>query len=144
MKEYFIFNVKKEFYTLYRERPNELFYIFNRIYYMKFIDKEYGYNLFEQISMFLNKEDVNDFIYNKYKDKIMYSINGNEHIINNLFLNEISILNVKSSNIRIDTNNERCSFFKDLKEFSNTFFVCDFKEQEYFFLKDYKIKEKSN
>ena len=140
MKEYYVFNLKKEFAILYKSKPNELFYIFNRIYYMKDIDKNYGYNLFEQIALFYNKEEVNDYIFSKYKDKIMYSINDNEHIINNLFLNEISILTVKSSNLKIETNLERCTFFKDLKQYSKNLFICNFKEQEYFFLKDYKIK----
>ena len=143
MKEYYVFNLRKEFAMLYKDKPSELFYIFNRIYYMKDIDKNYGYNLFEQIALFYNKEDVNDFIFDKYKDKIMYSINGCEHIINNLFLNEISILTVKSSNLRIETNFERCTFFKDLKEYSKNLFICNFKEQDYFFLKDYKIKIKN-
>ena len=29
---------------LYKDKPSELFSIFNRIYYMKEIDKDYGYN----------------------------------------------------------------------------------------------------
>lgn len=143
MKEYYVFNLKKEFVKLYKEKPSELFYIFNRIYYMKEIDKMYGYNLFEQISDFFDKKNINDYLFNKYKDKIMYSFANDEHIINNLFLNEISILKIKSSSLRIQTNKEECTFFKSLKEYSSNFFICDFKEQEYFFLKDYKIKVKN-
>mgnify|MGYP004580477871 FL=1 len=135
MKEYFVFNIKVEFAKLYKDRPSELFYIFNRIYYMKEIEKEYGYNLFDQISNFYDKKYVNSFIYNRYKDKIMYSNNGNEHIINNLFLNEISILKVKSSNLKIETNYDKCTFLKDLRHFNGHLFVCNFKEQEYFFIK---------
>ena len=103
---------------------------------MKEIEKEYGYNLFEQVSYFYDKDYVNSFIYNRYKDKIMYSNNGNEHIINNLFLNEISILKVKNSNIKIDTNYDKCTFLKDLRYFNGILFVCNFKEQEYFFIKN--------
>ena len=55
MREYYIFNLKKEFAMLYKDKPSELFSIFNRIYYMKEIDKDYGYNLFEQISNFFDK-----------------------------------------------------------------------------------------
>ena len=104
MKEYYIFNLKKEFAKLYKDRPSELFYIFNRIYYMKEVDKNYGYNLFEQICNFIDKKEINEYLYNIYKDKMMYSYNENEHVINNLFLNEISILKVKNSNLRLETN----------------------------------------
>ena len=139
MKEYLVFNIKKEFAILYRNRPEELFYIFNRIYYMKEIDKNYGYNLFEQICNFYNKEELNSFIYETYKDKLMYSLSEDEHIINNLFLNEISVLTVKSSNIKIETNSENCTFFNDLRKYNEYLLVCNFKEQDYFFLKKYKI-----
>lgn len=134
MNEIFIFNVKDEFFKLYREKPGELYYIFNRIYHMKKSDKEYGYNLFNQISNFIDKKFVNDFLVKQYKDKIMYSNNGNEHIINNLFLNEISILTVKSSNIRIDSNITKPSFIDDLRGLKLCFFVCNFKTGEYYFL----------
>ena len=63
MKEYYIFNLKKEFAKLYKERPSELFYIFNRIYYMKEVDKNYGYNLFEQICNFIDKKEINEYLY---------------------------------------------------------------------------------
>jgi len=134
MKEIYIFNVKEEFYKLYKDKPSELFFIFNRIYYMKPSDKEYGYNLFSQISNFYNKEEVNQIFRNKYKDKIMYSYNDNEHIINNLFLNEISILTVKNSNIRIESNVDNPSFFNDLRDLKGFYFVCDFKNKDYFFI----------
>ena len=140
MKEYFIFNIKKEFVRLYKNKPSQLFFILNRIYYMKEIDKDYGYNLFDQVCNFYDKDEINKFIEEKYIDKIMYSKSKNEHIINNLFLNEISILKVKNSNLKIETNIEYPSFLKDLKEFSNNLFICNFKEQEFFFLNNSKTK----
>lgn len=140
MKELYIFNVKEEFYKLYREKPSELFFIFNRIYHMKLSDKEYGYNLFSQISNFLDKSKINEVIKDKYKDKIMYSNNGNEHIINNLFLNEISILTIKNSNIKIESNVEKPAFLEDLRDLKLNLFVCDFKNQDFFFITKKRVK----
>ena len=138
MKEYFIFSIKRDFAKLYKDRPRELFYIFNRIYNMKEIDKEYGYNLFEQISLFFDKKQLNKFITRNYIDKIMYSYNNNEHIVNNLFLNEISILKIRSSNLKIETNHDDSSFLNTLKEYPGNLFICDFNNQNYFFLKKKK------
>lgn len=143
MKEYYVFLIRDEFVKLYSSKSSDLFYIFNRIYYMKEMDKMYGYNLFSQISNFFNKDDVNEFLYNKYKDKIMYSYKNDEHIINNLFLNEVSILKVKPSSIRIQTNTSSSSFLEDLKNYNKNLFVCNFKEQEFFFISDVKICNKT-
>ncbi len=139
MKVYYGFNLKKEFVTLYKDRPKELFDIFNRIYYMREIDKNYGYNLFSQVSLFFNKIELNNFIKDRYKDSMMYSYTNNEHIINNLFLNEVSIMKVNNSNIRIETNLSFPAFFDDLREYSNNLFICDFEEGDYFFLKKSKV-----
>ena len=142
MNEFLIFNVKEEFYKLYKNKPNELFYIFNRIYNMKEVDKEYGYNLFCQISDFLDKKEISHFIKKRYSDKIMYSNNGNEHVINNLFLSEISIATVKNSNIKIESNIMNPSFIDDLCDLKLHFFVCNFKDQDCYFIKKKKANVK--
>ena len=139
MKEFYVFKVKTSFYKLYKEKPSELYSVYNRIYKMKKSDKNYGYNLFCQISDFLDKEDINKKIKNNYSEKIMYTYNDNEHIINNIFLNEISILTVKNSNIRIESNISNPSFFSDLKILEGYYFVCNFKEQDYFFVTKRKV-----
>ena len=139
MKELFIFKIKTSFYKLYKEKPSEMYSIFNRIYRMKKSEKEYGYNLFCQISEFLNKEEINKKIKDYYHDKIMYTYNDNEHIINNIFLNEISILTVKNSNIRIESNISNPTFLNDLKSFDGYYFVCNFKENDYFFIRKKKV-----
>ena len=143
MKEYYVFSLKKEFAYLYRDKQSELFYIFNRIYYMKEIDKEYGYNLFEQISNFFNKKEVNSFIRDRYQNSMMYSGDNGDHIINNLFLGEVSIMKIKSSYIKIESNILNPVFFNDLKDYADNLFVCSFKDNDYFFLTKRKIKIKS-
>ena len=138
MKEFYIFNIKSEFARLYKDKPSQLFFIFNRIYNMKSIDKKYGYNLFEQVSMFFDKDNINLFIRDSYIDDLMYSNTKNEHIINNLYLGEVSILTVKSSHLKIESNNDHPSFINILKKYNPHLFVCNFKEQDFYFLKHYR------
>lgn len=140
MNEFYIFKVKTNFYKLYKDKPSELFSIYNRIYNMKMSDKEYGYNLFCQISEFLKKSEINNTIRKNYQEKIMYTYNDNEHIINNIFLNEISILTVKNSNIRIQSNTNNPSFLNDLKFLEGNYFVCNFKKLDYYFISKKKVK----
>lgn len=141
MRKYYIFNIKEEFIKLYKDEPDKLFNIFNRINNLRVIDKTYGYNLFTQICVFNNKKNINNFIKNKYQNKLIYSNSESEHIINNIFLNEISILKINYSNIKLETNNDSSDFLKALKDYSNNFFVCDFDNKDYYFLKKYKDKK---
>ena len=71
---------------------------------------------------------------------MVYSYIKDEHIINNLFLNEISVLKVKPSNLWLQTNTDASSFLLDLKQFDGNLFFCDFKNQDYFFLRRRDIK----
>lgn len=133
MKEYFVFKLNENLANIYRGCPRSLFSIFNRIYYMKMVDIKQGINFFDQVACFLNKKDVNDFLYNTLKNKMFYVFSNNEHIINNLYNNEVSILEVKNTHIKITTNADYPSFIDILSLQDSCYFVCEFKNQEYFF-----------
>lgn len=139
MKEYFVFKIKSDIVKMYRNRPSDLFDVLNRIYYMKTIDLDYGKNLFDQVACFLNKNEINKYIEDSYKNSFIYQKCDSEHVINNLYYGEVSVLKVKNTHIKIETNSEKSKFFDVLSKYDETFFACDFKEQEYFFVNK-KIK----
>ena len=70
---------------------------------------------------------------------MVYSKSGNDHIINNLYKDEISVLTIKNSYILITANHNYSSFFNILNTFGNEYFICDFTYQDYFWLKDVKM-----
>ena len=65
---------------------------------------------------------------------IPYSKRGDKHRINNLYKDEISILEVKHAYIKIEAEQQDTSFFNVLSSISKNFFVCDFELQDYFFI----------
>lgn len=138
MRMYYIFEIKDEIMTLYKDNPNSLFKILNHIYYMHVEDVNYGFNLFNQIIYPTNINEINRKIYLKLHKELVYSKQKNEHIINNLYKDEISILKIGKSHLVLECNKNYSSFFKVLESFDKNYFVCDFKEQDYFFLKDIK------
>lgn len=139
MRNYYIFKMKKEFVNLYRDSPNSLFNIFKHLYYLKGSDIDYGFNLFNQLTDKINKHKLDREIYIKYHDEMVYSKNADEHIINNLYKDEISILKVKNSYIFINVNKNYSSFFNIIDTLGNEYFVCDFNTQDYFWLNDIKM-----
>lgn len=143
MRNYYAFKIKKEFYNLYKDNPSSLYNILKHLYYMRKCELTYGFNLFKQITMPILKNDLDKKIYIKYHNEMTYSKNGDDHIINNLYKDEVSILTIKKSYILINANKNYSSFFKILNEYNNDFFVCDFTNQDYFFISNIKDLSKN-
>ncbi len=134
MKVYFIFDVKKEFISLYQNNERVLFNILRQIYYLDKEEVAYGYNLFCQLVNRIEKEELDRRIFLKFHQDIPYSKRGDTHYINNLYKDEISRLIVKKSYIKLEVEQENSSFFTILRNFSSNYFVCEFRLQDCFFL----------
>ena len=105
MRNYYIFRIKREFVNLYRDSPSSLFNVLKHLYYMKRCDASYGFNLFNQLTMKIDKDKLDREIYIRYHNEMVYSKNKEEHIINNLYKDEVSILTIKNAYIYVNTNN---------------------------------------
>ncbi len=136
MKVYFIFDLKEEFVNLYKDNELVLFNILKQIYTLEKEELFYGYNLFSQLINPIPKETLDRKLFIHLHQDVPYSKRGNTHYINNLYKNEISRLNIKTTYIKLDIEQSFSTFFSILKNFSSNYFVCNFKDYDYFFLKD--------
>lgn len=141
MKVYFIFDVKEQFISLYQNNYRVLYNILRQIYYLDREEVNYAYTLFRQLVNTIDKNTIDRDIFLKLHRDIPYSKRGNVHYINNLYKDEVSRLTIKNSYIRLETEQLNSSFFEVLKKYSNNFFVCDFKNYNYFFLSSYNLME---
>lgn len=139
MKVYFIFDIKKEYINLYKDNERVLYNILKQIYYLEKEDATYGYNLFNQLINKIEKDLLDRFIFLKLHQSIPYSKRDGIHYMNNLYKDEVSRLIVKNSYIKIEAEQDISSFFDILGTYYQEFFVCNFKNQDYFFLSDIKI-----
>jgi len=139
MRTYFVFKIKKEFVGLYKNNSRSLYEVFRHLYFMRKHEMSYGFNLFTQLAEKIDKYELNKAIYIRYHNDMTYSKNGNDHVINNLYKDEISVLTIKNSYIMVSTNHNYSSFFNILIDYSSKYFVVDFKNQDYFFLNNIKI-----
>lgn len=137
MKTYYIFQIKKEFISLYKETPSTLFHILRSIYYLDKTEVEYGYNLFHQLIIPMNKNKIDRDIFIKLHQDIPYSKRKDTHYINNLYRNEISRLTVNNSYCKLEMEQNFSSFFDILKIELENLFVCSFQKTDFFFLNDY-------
>ncbi len=134
MRIYYVFVVNDFFANFYNSKPYSLYKIFEQIYNLNNNDIILGYRIFEQIAVPFNKNNVNDYIYNKHCGELSYSRNINKHTIKNLYFDEISKLTVYNSHLKIKTNVNYPTFIDSLKQFENNIFVCDFINKDYFWL----------
>lgn len=134
MRIYYIFKINKSVSNLYRNQEYVLYDILTGIYKMNKSDLVLGYKFFEQFAHFFNKQSVNEYIYNNYKNNVTYIKNINRHIINDRFRNEFSSLIVYNSHIKLKTNLDISDFLKSINRYESNLFVCDFKNHDYFWL----------
>ncbi len=144
MRMFYIFNIKSSIYNLYRDNPANLYKILESIYFMHLEDANYGFNLFQQLTNKFEITKLSNEIFIKLHRDMVYSKIGDEHIINDLYHDEVSILKIKASRILLESNKSYSSFFQILNEINNHYFVCDFKEKDFFFLGELEnmIKQK--
>ena len=71
MRNYYIFRMKREFVNLYRDSPSSLFNVLKHLYYMKKCDVSYGFNLFNQLTMKIDKNKLDREIYIKYHNEMV-------------------------------------------------------------------------
>lgn len=131
--------MRKEFVNLYKDNPGSLYSVLKHLYLMKKDEANIGFALFNQLVEKLNKNILDRKIFIKYHKELVYSKNGNDHVINNLYKDEISILTIKHAYILITTNKNYSSFFNTIAMFGEEYFVCDFVNHDYFWINDIKI-----
>ena len=124
---------------LYDENPGNLYKILKSIYQMDEDELTYAYNLFKQICKSIENLEINNKLYLQMHNDLVYTKIGNEHIINNLYKDEVSVLKIKRSHLVLDCNSSYSSFFKFLDNNNRNYFICDFGSGDYFFLKDIEL-----
>ncbi len=138
MRIFYIFRIKKEVYDIYENTPSVLFNFLKEIYTTKNKDIDKIKIIYDQVINTINKRDIDLKLYVKLHNKMKYSKKNDTHIINDIFKDEISIMRVKNSYIVLNTNTNYSFFFEYLNSEIKELLVCDFINDDYFFLS--KIK----
>ncbi len=139
MRTYYVFNLKKEFKSLYQENPSALFHILKQIKQMDKKEVNYGYTLLSQLIHPLKKDQLDRKLFLKLHRDMSYTKVEEKHCINQLYKDEVSTLEVKRAFLKIESNKDMPAFFAILSSMSDYFFVVDFHHQDYFFLSDLKV-----
>lgn len=141
MRLYYIFSIKDSIYKIIKNNPEKLYHLLESIYKLKHEDIRLGYKLFEKTCNFLDKKNLNNLIKNLNYDNMSYTSFRDSHLMNDFYKDESTKLTVNNSHVLIKTNVVYPNFFNEIKTLKNAF-VCDFVNEDYFFLKSIMIKNK--
>lgn len=134
MRTYYAFIIKDSLMHFYSKKPYSLYKILEQIYRLKNNDIVLGYRLLEQVTEPFGTRKTDKFIYKKHYDELEYSRLDDGHMIKNLYSEEITFLKVFHSHVRIKTNNNFSEFFNSMQEYNENIFVCDFENQDFFWI----------
>ena len=140
MRTYYAFIIKDSLMHFYRERPYSLYRILEQIYRLKNSDVKLGYRLLEQVTKPFGINKIDKFIYKKHFDELEYSRIEDGHMIKNFYSEEITFLKTFNTHIRIKTNNDFSSFFSSIQEFDDNIFICDFENEDFFWINKFNFE----
>lgn len=133
MRTYFVFKIKKHYASLAKNRPYQIYKTIEDLYYLTSKELLNSNNIFLQIHDKFNTENLNNLVYNTFKDTYSYTKYQNTHRIIDYFKDEKTKMIINQSYIMIKTTKEIPTFFKILSKRKNIF-ICDFINKDYFWL----------
>lgn len=140
MRTYYIFKINKYFAYIYKRFPFKMYKIIEELYHTKEYDILLSYKYYQRFAIEFNKLAINEYIYNLNKRNKNYQRDNNIHIIINEKYNKLTI---NQMCIILKTNDIYSVFLNDLNVYLDNIFICDFKNNDYFWL-DSLNKDRQN
>lgn len=138
MRTYYIFKINDSFTTLYNNKSNSIYKMLNDIRLSNKKDSVKISKFYNKLTKPLDKKKINDLIIRNHINDFYYKKIGIYHELSNNI--EGSILTVNNTFIKIVTNTNISTFFKDLYLLNENLFLVDFDNKDYFYITDLKKK----
>lgn len=108
-----------------------MYKIIEELYHTKDYDMLASYKYYRKFALSFNKLAINEYIYNQNKNSQYYQRDNNVHIIKNDKYNKLTI---NESCLVLKTDDIYSIFLNDLNSYLDNIFICDFKNNDYFWL----------
>ena len=138
MRTYYIFKINDSFTTRYNNKSNSIYKMLNDIRLSNKKDSVKISKFYNKLTKPLDKKKINDLIIRNHINDFYYKKIGIYHELSNNI--EGSILTVNNTFIKIVTNTNISTFFKDLYLLNENLFLVDFDNKDYFYITDLKKK----
>ncbi len=132
LRTFYLYQINDFCKNIYDIYPYRLYHILKDIYYTSKYNQTLAISSYEDIIDKFNKLYINEYIYQNNKLNIFYQNSNHTHIYSSQ--KEISKLMVSSYSLKIKTNLNYSTFFSCIDKYSNNIFICDFENNDYFWL----------
>ena len=140
VRKFYVFNINDYFKDVYDNYPYKLYKMLEDAYLVNKHNTKESISLYEQIITNYNKLFMNNYIQVNNKLDISYYHKEDIHLITNS--DEYTKLIINKHYLKIKTSINYPKFFKNLNTYSDNIFICDFINNDYFWLN--KIKNIKN
>lgn len=132
MRKYYLFIIKREYFELFYNNSFALYQMLLNLKNLKSYDFSYGIEIFKEICAPISVKLINNYI-NKKINHI--KINNKVIKIDSRF--EETYLKINYSHVFVKTNAFMPEIMRIFNIYNKGIFVCDFENNDYFWLKDY-------
>lgn len=136
MRTYYLFWIKDEFYHAYFKNPDSLYKTLQNLYGGKVSSLSLAASLYKQICE-LHKIDI----LSSYLEGVSYKHRQNSYLLIQSKTNEKTFITVRPSVILLKSNKNVPHIFKIFPYYSSHLFVCDFENNDYFWLTNQYYKK---
>ena len=141
MRTFYLYQINDFCLNLYQKYPYKLYRLLKDTYYTSKYNQSIAISSYEQITEKFSRQFLHDFIFNYFKLDLYYHTKNYVHTIS--CHHEYSKLLISSYSLKMSSNINYSSFFKCLNQYSDSIFVCDFENQDYFWLDKVVNSEKN-
>ena len=140
MRTFYIYNINDFLCNVYDKYPHNLYKMLEEAHYMKKYNLARSASIYDQLIKNYNKLYINKFLNINNKIDVYYYNKNNTHLISSR--GEYSKLLVNSYCLKLKSNLNYPKFFYDINNYSQNIFICDFDNQDYFWLNKVVKSEK--
>lgn len=130
MRKYFLFDISDRYFNVYFHKERLLFRTLESLYNNEAHQKANNISLFNQLCVPINISFLNSY----FDNKIFIRNNKNKHIYLSQKTDEKTLIEIRHPCIIMLTNRNFSKLFKAFNYYSKKIFVCDFQNQDYFWL----------
>lgn len=138
MRNFYIFQINPDIKKMTQESPYDLFHTLETIYYRSPDDVQLSYMFLKQLIVPIELKELDIALFKKFKENYFYTKYKNVHKMHDVYRQENTTLILYKTYLKLETNVIKPRFLETLQK-KNNYFVCDFEEKDYFWLKSLSL-----